>query len=132
MKKLTPTDIKVMLLKKGIKQKELAEALGVTESYVSQIIKGKRVAKKYRDKLLEIAQKGLGAKIPDKSSKIVRNILPTEIIFLVEEDAEGGYVAKALGYSIFTQAESIEELKEKIKDALKCHFDDEAEIPPTI
>jgi predicted RNase H-like HicB family nuclease len=57
---------------------------------------------------------------------------PTEIIFLVEEDAEGGYVAKALGYSIFTQAESIEELKEKIKDALKCHFDDEAEIPPTI
>jgi predicted RNase H-like HicB family nuclease len=56
----------------------------------------------------------------------------TEIIFLVEEDAEGGYVAKALGYSIFTQAESIEELKEKIKDALKFHFDDEAEIPPTI
>ncbi|CUU07842.1 Helix-turn-helix [Candidatus Thermokryptus mobilis] len=62
MKKLTPTDIKVMLLKKGIKQKDLAEALGVTESYVSQIIKGKRVAKKYRDKLLEIAQKGLPKK----------------------------------------------------------------------
>lgn len=52
MKKLTPTDIKVMLLKKGIKQKELAEKLGVTESYVSQIIKGKRVAKKYRYKEL--------------------------------------------------------------------------------
>jgi transcriptional regulator with XRE-family HTH domain len=52
----------VMLLKKGIKQKDLAEALGVTESYVSQIIKGKRVAKKYRDKLLEIVQKGLPKK----------------------------------------------------------------------
>jgi len=56
----------------------------------------------------------------------------SEIIFLVEEDIEGGYVARALGYSIFTQAETIEEIKEKIKDALKCHFDDVEEIPPIV
>ena len=46
-----------------------------------------------------------------------------EIIFVVEEDPEGGYTAQALGYSIFTEGNSIKELKENIKDALKCHFD---------
>lgn len=46
-----------------------------------------------------------------------------EIIFLVEEAGEGGYIAKALGESIITQAESLEELKAMIKDAVKCHFD---------
>jgi len=46
-----------------------------------------------------------------------------EIIFLVEESDEGGYIAKALGESIFTEAETISELKEMIKDAVRCHFD---------
>ena len=55
-----------------------------------------------------------------------------EIIFLVEEDAEGGYTAKALGYSIFTEGETLEVLKENIKDALKCHFDREEDIPTVI
>ena len=45
MKKLAPTDIKVMLLKKGIKQKELAEKLGVTESYVSPDNQGQKGCK---------------------------------------------------------------------------------------
>mgnify|MGYP001589443601 FL=1 len=49
-----------------------------------------------------------------------------EIIFLIEESPEGGYEAKALGYSIFTQAESFAELKEEIIDAVKCHFEDAA------
>lgn len=62
MKKLRTTDLKSMLLKKGIKQKDLANALGVTESYISQIIKGKRLAKRYRDKIIEIIQKGLPKK----------------------------------------------------------------------
>jgi hypothetical protein len=48
-----------------------------------------------------------------------------EIIFVVEEGAEGGYIAKALGVSIFTEAENIPDLKEAIKDAVKCHFDDD-------
>lgn len=55
-----------------------------------------------------------------------------EIIFLIEEDPEGGYNARALGQSIFTQGETAEELKENILDALKCHFDDVKDIPKII
>ena len=47
-----------------------------------------------------------------------------EIIFMVEESPEGGFIAKGLGVSIFTQADSIEALKEMVKDAVNCHFDD--------
>jgi hypothetical protein len=46
-----------------------------------------------------------------------------EIIFLVEESAEGGYTAKGLGVSIFTEGETIEDLQKNIKDAILCHFD---------
>ena len=46
-----------------------------------------------------------------------------EIIFLVEESAEGGYLAKALGHSIYTEAEDLEKLKSAIKDAVQCHFE---------
>jgi len=46
-----------------------------------------------------------------------------EIIFLVEEDAEGGFTAKALGHSIFTEADTLEELKKMAQDAVRCHFD---------
>jgi len=46
-----------------------------------------------------------------------------EIIFVVEEDIESGYTARALGEDIFTEAETLEELKEEIKDAIRCHFD---------
>lgn len=49
-----------------------------------------------------------------------------EIIFLVEEDGEWGYTAQALGESIFTQGDSLEELKEMIRDdAVECHFEDD-------
>ena len=47
----------------------------------------------------------------------------SEIIFAVEESSEGGYEARALGYSIFTQADSFEELKTMIRDAVTCHFE---------
>ena len=46
-----------------------------------------------------------------------------EIFFLIEEDIEGGYTAKAIGESIVTQSDSLNDLKEMIKDAVKCHFD---------
>jgi len=46
-----------------------------------------------------------------------------EIIFLVEE-TDDGFTARALGYSIFTQADSLEELKEMVKDAVECHFEE--------
>jgi hypothetical protein len=47
-----------------------------------------------------------------------------EIIFLVEEAPEGGYSARALGYSIFTEADSWDELKEAAQDAVRCHFEE--------
>ena len=46
----------------------------------------------------------------------------SEIIFSIQESPEGGYEARTLGYSIFTQADSIEELKTMIRDAVSCHF----------
>lgn len=46
-----------------------------------------------------------------------------EIIFLVEEAPEGGYQARALGHSIFTEADTFEELKAMALDAVNCHFD---------
>lgn len=49
-----------------------------------------------------------------------------EIVFLVEEAVEGGYTARALGESIFTEADSIEELREQIRDAVACHFAEKA------
>ena len=49
-----------------------------------------------------------------------------EIIFMVKESDEGGYEASALGHSIFTEAENWNELKENVKDAVVCHFDDAA------
>jgi hypothetical protein len=47
-----------------------------------------------------------------------------ELIFLIEEAAEGGFTARALGESIFTEADSIAELHAQIRDAVNCHFDD--------
>lgn len=46
-----------------------------------------------------------------------------EIIFLVEEDVEGGYNARALGESIFAQGENVEDLRANIRDAVDCHFE---------
>lgn len=54
-----------------------------------------------------------------------------EIIFLIEDAPEGGYVAQALGYSIFTEADTWEELKQLVRDAVQCHFD-EREQPDLI
>ena len=47
----------------------------------------------------------------------------SEMIFSVQESPEGGYEARALGYSIFTQADSMEELKTMVRDAVSCHFE---------
>lgn len=51
-------------------------------------------------------------------------IMLNEIIFLIEEAPEGGYTARALGYSIFTEADTWTELKEALQDAVRCHFED--------
>ncbi len=54
-----------------------------------------------------------------------------EIVFQVKESPEGGYEARAVGYSIFTEADDWEGLKEMMRDAVLCHFED-GEAPRTI
>lgn len=46
------------------------------------------------------------------------------LIFVVESAPEGGYTARALGESIFTEAEDLAGLREQVRDAVRCHFDD--------
>lgn len=46
-----------------------------------------------------------------------------EIVFLVEEAPEGGYTARALGESIFTEADTLEEVPDRVRDAVRCHFE---------
>ena len=48
-----------------------------------------------------------------------------EVLFLVKDAAKGGYVARALGHSIYTKADTWEELREAIRDAVRCHFEPE-------
>jgi hypothetical protein len=55
-----------------------------------------------------------------------------EIIFVVEEAPEGGYSARALGVSIFSEADDVEVLQKELRDAVLCHFDDESERPRMI
>ncbi|HZI19499.1 MAG TPA: hypothetical protein VEY09_12985 [Pyrinomonadaceae bacterium] len=47
-----------------------------------------------------------------------------ELIFLVQEAPEGGYTARALGESIFTEADDMDGLREMVRDAVRCHFDE--------
>ena len=57
----------------------------------------------------------------------------SEIIFEVREDeADGGYTARALGHSIFTEGDSLEELRRNVREAADCYFDDEATAPKVI
>ena len=55
----------------------------------------------------------------------------SEIIFLVEESNEGGYQARALDHSIFTDAETMEDLKSNVREAVHCHFDED-ELPKMV
>jgi len=51
-----------------------------------------------------------------------------EIVFVVEEAPEGGYIAKAVGHCICTEADSLDELKKRVQAATRCHFEAE-EMP---
>jgi predicted RNase H-like HicB family nuclease len=57
---------------------------------------------------------------------------PKELVFLVETDSEGGYIAQSDGEDIFTQADDLDTLKTMIRDAIDCHFLDPAEKPQII
>jgi hypothetical protein len=47
-----------------------------------------------------------------------------ELIVLVEEAPEGGYTARALGESVFTEADDLEELRRNVREAVECHFEE--------
>jgi hypothetical protein len=69
--------------------------------------------------------------LPRKSGSLTQcfnqnEMTQTEIIFSVQESPEGGYEAHALGYPIFTEADSMEELKSMVRDAVACHFGEDA------
>ncbi len=50
----------------------------------------------------------------------------SEIHFIVEESAEGGFVARAVGVDIFTEADDTEALQTQVRDAVRCHFDEDS------
>ncbi len=55
-----------------------------------------------------------------------RELKMNEIIFLVEEAVEGGYTARAMGQSIFTEADSLQELRSNVSEAVQAHFEEGA------
>ena len=55
----------------------------------------------------------------------------TELVFIVEEAPEGGYTARALEASIVTEADDLPQLREAVRDAVRCHFD-EADRPKVL
>lgn len=55
-----------------------------------------------------------------------------ELIFEIRDAEEGGFIARALGHAIFTQAESWEELRSNVLEAAALHFEGELEQPRMI
>ena len=50
---------------------------------------------------------------------------PSEIIFEVSEDeVDGGYSASAVGYGIHTEGDTIDEVRQNVREAVECYFDD--------
>ena len=57
----------------------------------------------------------------------------TEIIFeVIEDELDGGYSASALGFGIHTQADTMDELRLNVREAVECYFDDGMERPRLI
>ena len=54
----------------------------------------------------------------------LRYAMGMELIFEVRDAEEGGYCARALGHSIFTEAETWEELRTNVLEAASVHFED--------
>ena len=65
------------------------------------------------------------------TAKIV-NMGPSEIIFEVTDAEEGGYCAHALGFSIFTEGDTMEQLRQNVREATDCYFDETMEAPKII
>jgi hypothetical protein len=57
--------------------------------------------------------------------------MQNEILFLVSDSPEGGFEARALGHSVYTEADTLDDLRANVRDAVACHFD-EADRPAVI
>lgn len=56
-----------------------------------------------------------------------------ELVFEVREDeTDGGYTARALGHSIFTEADTMEQLRANVREATEAHFDETMDAPEVI
>ena len=55
----------------------------------------------------------------------------SEVVFVVEEALEGGYTARAVGASIVTEADDLEDLRDHVREAVRCHYD-EGNLPSLI
>jgi hypothetical protein len=62
---------------------------------------------------------------------VKRCTMAREIIFVVEESPEGGFEARAVSHSVFAEAETLDELRTRIQDAVRCHFEP-ADMPDLI
>ena len=58
--------------------------------------------------------------------------MQTEIVFIVEQDPDGSLTAHAVGASIFTQGDTPEQLRQNVRDAVRCHYPDEQHRPKVI
>jgi len=47
-----------------------------------------------------------------------------EIFFLIDEALEGEFTARSTGVDIFTEADTLDELRTNIREAVECHFDE--------
>lgn len=55
----------------------------------------------------------------------------TEVLFTVEQAEDGGWIAVAIGASIVTEADTLDELRSNVREAVDVHFD-EADRPKLI
>ena len=56
----------------------------------------------------------------------------SEIIFQVEEAPEGGYTARALGHAIFTEADTLEDLRAMVRDAVGAFVGPISQVPSAV
>lgn len=55
-------------------------------------------------------------------------MIPRNIVFEAEQEADGGYSAHAVDFPIFTQGDNLDELSRNIKEAVALHFEDNTDI----
>jgi predicted RNase H-like HicB family nuclease len=71
---------------------------------------------------------GYGLQIDGANAHAYDRRAMSEVIFEVREDtADGGFAASALGLGIHTEADTVEDLRANIRDAVDCYFHDTAE-----